>query len=238
MENLENADQLNGHTIPPPATDIGDAFGHGWETLKKYFIELLMVTIISVVVAFPTIIVNGAAKHMGPAIILLIFFAIAYGIFLQAPIDYGVKYVFLRAVRGQRIEIKDVLRGFDNFINVVAANVLVGIVVAFGLIFLIVPGIILACKLAFVPYLVIDKKMDAIAAFRKSWDMTKGVALTIFLMGVISFFLIVLGLILLIVGVIPASIWISSAFASLYYSVDARENGIENGTENGGQIHE
>ena len=40
------------------------------------------------------------------------------------------------------------------------------------------------------------------------------------------------GLLLLIVGAFFASLWISCAFASLYYAVDAKEQALLN--ENGG----
>jgi hypothetical protein len=38
-------------------------------------------------------------------------------------------------------------------------------------------------------------------------------------MGITSFFIIIFGLILLIVGIFPAIVWVSSSFASLYQSV-------------------
>ena len=38
----------------------------------------------------------------------------------------------------------------------------------------IVPGIIFGCKLAFVSYLVVEQKKEAIEAVKKSWRMTKG----------------------------------------------------------------
>jgi uncharacterized membrane protein len=170
----------------------------------------------------PLWVVNAHRGHLSAAMVLLGIFALAYTIFLRMPVDYGVKWVFLKAARQKRFEIKDIFQGFNYFLNVIAANVLVVFVVIIGIIFLIVPGIIFACKLAFVPYLVMDKKMDPIAAFKVSWDMTRGYALTIFLMGIISFFLAILGIILLIVGIIPAIIWIESAFASLYNAVDSR----------------
>jgi len=218
---MENLEQKNTSTIPAP--DIGDAFGHGWEILKKYFVELLLVSIISVIIMTPLWVVNArSGYHFSAAMVLLIIFGIGYTVFLRMPVEYGIKWVYLRAVRHERIEIKDMFKGFDYFLNVVAANILVAFVVGIGIIFLIIPGIIFACKLAFVPYLVMDKKLDPIAAFKISWHMTSGHALTIFLMGVISFFLVILGFLLLIVGIIPAAIWIESAFASLYYAVDER----------------
>ena len=95
-------------------------------------------------------------------------------------------------------------------------------IVVIGFVMLILPGIIFACKLAFVPYLVIDKKMDAIPAIKASWEMTNGHTVDILVMGIISFFIGLLGLVLLIVGIIPAVMWIHTSFASMYHGVDMK----------------
>jgi len=84
---------------------------------------------------------------------------------------------------------------------------------------LLVPGIIFACKLAFVPYLVTDRRMEATEAIRESWRMTTGHATTIFLMGLLAAPVFIAGLILLVVGALPAIIWIELSFASIYASV-------------------
>ena len=89
---------------------------------------------------------------------------------------------------------------------------------------LIIPGIIFACKLAFVPYLVMDKNLDPVEAVKESWRMTKGYGWTIFAMGFVSIFIVLGGLLLLLLGIIPAAMWISSAFASLYHAVDMEKN--------------
>ena len=89
----------------------------------------------------------------------------------------------------------------------------------FGLVFLIVPGIIFACKLVFVPYLVLDKNLDAIEAVKQSWKMTSGYAGTVFLIGLISIPIFIVGLICLGVGVVISLMWITSAMAYLYHRV-------------------
>jgi uncharacterized membrane protein len=93
-----------------------------------------------------------------------------------------------------------------------------------GFIFLIIPGIIIACRLAFVSYLVMDKKMDPIQAVEESWKLTKGHAWTIFFMAIVSFFICLLGLIMCFVGIFPAMIWVKSSFASLYEAVLVEKN--------------
>jgi uncharacterized membrane protein len=124
------------------------------------------------------------------------------------------------AVRGEKFEIKDMFSVFQkNYWNAVAANVVVGFIVGIGFIMLIVPGIIFACRLAFVPYLVIDQEMELTEALNKSWEMTKGYGWQIFFMGILAFFIVILGLIALIFGVIISAIWITTAFATMYQAV-------------------
>ena len=41
----------------------------------------------------------------------------------------------------------------------------------------------------------------------------------IFFMGFVSFFIVIFGLVLMIVGIFPAIIWVCSSFATLYESV-------------------
>ena len=50
-----------------------------------------------------------------------------------------------------------------------------------GMCFLIIPGIFLAVKFCFAPYLVIDQKMGAMEALSESWGMVTGCAWKILL---------------------------------------------------------
>jgi uncharacterized membrane protein len=107
----------------------------------------------------------------------------------------------------------------ENYLHIVLANLLVFALVILGLFALIIPGIIIACRLVFVSYIIMDKKLDPIEAVEMSWRLTRGHGWQIFLMGFVSIFIIIFGLLMLIVGIFPALIWISSSFATLYESV-------------------
>ncbi len=54
--------------------------------------------------------------------------------------------------------------------------------------------------------------------------MTNGHAITIFIMFLLSAPLVILGLLALIAGTIPASMLTDAAFASFYHSVDMEHN--------------
>ena len=150
-------------------------------------------------------------------------FALGFWLLILGPVEWGANYAMLRAVRGQKPELADIFVFQKNYLNIVLAHLLVTVIIGVGIFLLIVPGIILACKLAFVSYLVTDRKMEAIEAIRESWRMTTGHAGTIFVMGLAAAGIFVAGVLLLIIGVIPALMWIDLAFASIYHNVSLRE---------------
>jgi uncharacterized membrane protein len=199
------------------------AFSHGWHTMKKYFIELLVVILVLILFSIPMGIVNSFVDRATFGYSSLTIFGIAYGIIVLGPISFGVNWLFLKAVRNEPFKTYDMFMAFQNIWNVVIANILVGVIVGIGIVLLIVPGIIFACRMAFVSYLVMDQKMEAIEAVKKSWEMTRGYSWTIFGMAIMSFFIAIAGLICLGVGILPAIIWIESAFAALYWAVATKK---------------
>jgi uncharacterized membrane protein len=223
MVTVFNNDQYDFHP------DAGSSYSVGWKVLKTSFVELLVVSIVFMVLSGPVGSVQWKVDSFGWFLAPLVLFAITYGIFVAGPIQYGANWVFLKAVRGERIEVRDVFVVFQrNYWNAVIANIVVGIIVGMGFVMLIVPGIIFACRLAFVPFLVVDREMDVMDALRVSWDMTRGYGWQIFLMGLLAIPVVILGLICLFVGVVVSVMWISSAFAVMYHAI-AMKDGIPEG---------
>lgn len=204
--------------------DAGRSYSIGWKVIWIYFVELLVISILYAVLTGPFNVMQWNKDHFEWFMVPLVMFAIAYGVFVAGPISYGVKWVFLKAVRGERIEIKDIFMVFQkNYWNAVVANIVVGVIVGLGVVMLVVPGIIFACRLAFVPYLVIDREMDVMDALRVSWDMTRGYGWQIFFMGFLAIFVVLAGIICLFVGVIISIMWIAAAFAAMYHAVELKD---------------
>jgi uncharacterized membrane protein len=194
---------------------VSSSYGSGWRQLWKYFLELLLICIVAFVIGG----VGGMISRSGG---FAAFISVVYGLLLSNPVNYGTSFAYLKAARGDKVEIKDMFAAFQNYWNAVLASLLVGIIVVIGFILIIVPGIIFACKLAFTPYLVVDRKMEVIEAIKTSWRMTNGHAWKIFLMGLLAILICIAGLICFGVGIIIAIMWISLAFASLYHAVSSQ----------------
>lgn len=209
--------------------DAGRSYSIGWKIIWIYFVELLIISILYSIITGPF----GGARwttddwdHINFEwyFVPLIIFGILYGVFVAGPITYSVKWTFLKAVRNERIEIGNMFSIFrKNYWNAVVANVVVGVIIGMGIVMLIVPGIIFACRLAFVPYLVVDREMDVMDALRVSWDMTRGYGWQIFFMGFLAFLIFIAGLICFFVGVIISIMWITTAFAVMYHSVEQKD---------------
>lgn len=199
---------------------VGSALSRGWTEMKENFLVFLLAVLVVSVFMMP-ININGDGDNDGSALIGLL--ETAYLFLLYPIINYGADLIFLRGVRGDKVEVKSIFDGFQNYVNIVLASLLVTGLIGIGLVVFIVPGIYVACRLAFVGYLVMDEGLDPIAAVEASWRITRGHAWKIFALGFLSIFIFIIGLVLLIVGVFPAMMWIKASFASLYLAITGSE---------------
>ena len=195
---------------------VGSSYGNGWRQMWKYFLMLFLIGLLGGIIGIPGTIIGWAGENV-PAVLGILGFV--YGALVAQPTEYGVAFAHLKAARGDKLEWKDMFEAFHNYWNAVLANLLVGVIVVIGLVFLIIPGIIFGCKLAFTPYLVVDRKMNVIEAVKESWRMTNGHAWKVFFIGLLAIPILIAGLIAFGVGVIVSVMWIKLASASLYHSV-------------------
>jgi uncharacterized membrane protein len=206
---------------------FGNSFSTGWRVMSDNFLRLFLVVLILVIVTAPFKMFDfkfnlsdlhnlpwSLGHHFEhgmnylPALGALGLFAAFFGL-LAMLYSFLVKPVFEYLIKGF----------MENYLHIILANLLVFALVVLGLFALIIPGIIIGCRLAFVAYIIMDKKLDPIEAVELSWKLTRGHGWQIFFMGFVSIFIVIFGLCLLLVGIFPALIWIESSFASLYESV-------------------
>ena len=225
---------------------FGTSFGTGWKVMSDNFLRLFLVVIILSIIVAPLKVLNldfnlsdlhklpwnfghnteqyvDSMVTIGSWGIFAAFFGLLgmlYGLLVTPVFQFGGNIIFVKTVRKIKPDFELLLNGFkENYLHIILANLLVIALVVMGFFALIIPGIIIGCRLVFVSYIIMDKKVDPIEAVEMSWKLTRGHGWTIFFMGFVSIFIIILGLCMLIVGIFPAIMWVGSSFASLYESV-------------------
>ena len=215
-----------GHINATPS--VWGSLSFGWEKMKSNFLHFFLVVFILAILDIPLNVFdyeNGNFKTSDSGF-LSEFAALAYFFLFLPVIEYGADLLFVHGIRDQKIDLKTLVEGFNNYLTVILSNLLVFGLVSISFIALIIPGIIVACRLVMVSYLVMDKGLEPIPAVETSWKMTRGHGWKVFGLAILSFFIIIFGLICLIVGIFPALMWVKAAFASLYQSI-LEEKGAE-----------
>jgi len=226
---------------------FGAAYGTGWKVMRDNFLRFLLVIIVLGLLVAPMSALKSGPSHdfhwdndfgsmehfltfsaIGIAAAFIGFIGLLYNLLVLPVFRYGGKMMFLQGVRRQEPEFDNLISGFrKNYLNIVLASLLTSALIAIGLICILVPGIIIACRLVFTPYLVMDRGLDPIKAVEESWRLTRGHGWTIFFMGFVSFFIMIGGFICLFFGAFISVMWIKSSFATLYHSVLIEKGMIE-----------
>ena len=81
---------------------------------------------------------------------------------------------------------------------------LFALIVGIGLVLFIIPGIYLAIRLQFFPAFIVEENEGIVESLKMSWSITRGNVGKLFLLGVVMFALILLGLVVLLIGVFVA----------------------------------
>jgi uncharacterized membrane protein len=127
--------------------DIGITLKSGWETFTKYPMEM--------VVGFLIVLVGFMVLILGP------------------PLLIGYSRMCLKAARGEDISLGDISDGFSQFVPSLLLFVVMAIGVSIGMVFCVLPGLILAYLWFFAYWHMADGDDDFMSCMRKSTEYMK-----------------------------------------------------------------
>jgi hypothetical protein len=212
----------------PIAWSTGDVMGLGWQGFKQHAVVLFFAFFLGGILSsipseLPEIL--GAAEVMDRESVefqivnlLCAIIAIAVSTFFEA----GYIRMAVTTATGGTPTFGQLFSGGDRFFPLLGANLLIGMAAGLGLMFCIVPGVLLMIGFAFAPYLVVEARMGPIQAMTESWRLAKGQWANIFVFGIAAIGVSLLGLVACCIGVYAAYAVISVAFAIAYLRVTGR----------------
>ncbi|MBY0357110.1 MAG: hypothetical protein K2W82_03840 [Candidatus Obscuribacterales bacterium] len=101
-----------------------------------------------------------------------------------AALRVGWISICLKIIQHKDVSFSEFKSSLPYFWSFLAVQFLSTLLIAVGFCLLIVPGIFIAVRLAFAPYLVIDRNLGPIEAMKESWQMVTGYSWQIFWLGV------------------------------------------------------
>ncbi|UCG85899.1 MAG: hypothetical protein JSW71_18630 [Gemmatimonadota bacterium] len=122
--------------------------------------------------------------------------------FFTMVVALGVMRMALRFVDGDRGELVDLFAKIPLIVPYLIASIVVGFITTIGFMLLIIPGIYLGLRLQFFGWVIVDKEAGPLDAVAESWEITRGSAWQLFLLWWVLFFVNVLGLIALGIGLL------------------------------------
>jgi len=198
----------------------GEAIRFGWDRMKDNLGFFIVYLIILFSVEFFFSAFAGLFEDSLP--FLSFIFNVGYWIVIIISSLFVVK-IGLRLYDQNKIGSYGFLSFSSSlFFKYLLGYLLLWLVIIIGLILLIVPGMYLAIKYQFVPYLIVDKNMDVIEAFKKSGKMTDGSKWNLFLLTILLVIIIFLGFLAFIVGIFVA-LPIAMAVAYVYRKLSSNE---------------
>jgi len=127
--------------------DYEDIFSRSWNAFKDNVAAFIIATIIVV---------------FGSIFIVTI-----------APLFYGLTYMAVKGLRGEKVEINDVFEGFNRFVKSWVLLLVSVILISIGYMLLILPGLILSILLIYSFPLLVIKDYGAMDAIKESIDISK-----------------------------------------------------------------
>ena len=91
-----------------------------------------------------------------------------------------------------------------KLLSFLVAYIILGIIITIGVILFIAPGIYLGLRLQFFYAFIVDDDAGIIDSFKRSWNITKGYSLKLFILFLIMLLIYIIGYLAVIIGIFVA----------------------------------
>jgi uncharacterized membrane protein len=177
----------------PQPWEIGEVLSAAFEAFKANWVVLVFAPLLVgllvtpallpmiILVATGAIEINSGEYYGVYSLTMLVIMVLASFFYV------GLFRMSLAAARGEKVEFGALFGGANRFLPMLGAYFLVMIATYFGMLLLIVPGVILGLGLYMSTMFVVDQNMGPIEAMKASWSASMGHKMHLFLFGLVAF---------------------------------------------------
>jgi len=149
------------------------------------------------------------------------------GFVVQVIIEIGILTIALRLLDNQPAKYADLFQQYPLAGQFLIAVILAGLAIGAGFILFIIPGIYIAVRLSQTGFLIVDQKLSGIDALKKSWEITKGQSLSLFLLIVVFALINIVGALVVFIGLLVTVPTTTMAMASVYRKLSSSRSALE-----------
>jgi uncharacterized membrane protein len=213
---------------PPQPWSVGEAFSVAWERFRENWVVLVFSYLLPIVVTqligrIPNALqISGALEKGSPTLLSLTIVCALLSYLLSIFLQCGLTRIWVDAALGQSPPFDALFSQGAKAARYLGVALLTALAVLGGLLLFIVPGIIIALGFSLAPYYVIDGEMGPIRAMQASWAATRGQKAQIFVLGLASVGITLVGLAACCVGFFGAVPVCSVAMTVVYLRLSGR----------------
>jgi uncharacterized membrane protein len=196
---------------------MSEAIRFGWDATKANLLFLIGVIVLTGIIGgLPQLLSDRNQSSALSCVLSLI------SIILNTLIGLGLTKVTLDLAERRTPQLSDLWAPAPLFLNYLLAEIIFGVMFTIGLVFLVVPGIIVAVVFGLYAYVIVDRGAGPIEALSRSAEITKGVRMDLFIFGLLLIGINILGALVLLVGLLISVPISMVAGAYVYRQLDAQ----------------
>lgn len=144
----------------------------GWDWYKKYF--WLVIGVCLTLLVLNTISASTGLIENPTPLVAWSLLGVTALLFIAATIlSMGQYMIYLKISKDGEAKYTDLFKTYKPFFAYVIMGILVGVLIALGLLFFIVPGIWAMAAFLFAPYFVLERNLGPIEAMKRSVEATR-----------------------------------------------------------------
>lgn len=193
---------------------ITETVSKAWKAVKDNIWVLVGLIIGYAIISFTLSLFTGDS---------IVFNIISFLLLLVIDSLFNLGYLknIFQALDGEEPQFSAYGQESRKILKYIGASLLFTIISLIGLGLFIIPGIYLSIRLQFFQAYIVDEDCGVIESLKRSWELTRGHAWSLFVLFLVMIFIAIIGLLLLVVGLFVAVPIINAMYLTVYRELNS-----------------